>query len=351
MSHRDSLNISILLNPIYPETPVGNDLRENINNDNLYYDLKEKRSKIRAKEREFSEEVHENSEMIKDWREIYDITLNLLETQTKDLEIATWFIEASVRLKGFRGLGDGFSLFRELIENFWPNIYPVVTDEDDIADKFNTFSGLNGNNSNGTLISPIYCIPLTAKNTTAVSTWDYQQATPSSLQQAALESGSAFAQALIDDIHYAMTAYQKLGELLDKKCGLINSPPSSKIQETLTFCLDAAQKIYQNILPSAIDSQTANNQHSLIATSVQQPFVYTTREESFQTLEKIAKYFRQSEPHSPVSYLIERAIAWGKLSLPELLSMIINDSQSLDYSYQLLGVQKNISETPVESEK
>ncbi len=305
--------------------------------------MKEKRSKIRAKEREVSDEINENSEIIKDWHEIYDIVLNLLENQTKDLEIATWLIEALVRLNGFQGLGDGLTLFRQLIENFWPDIYPVVAGEEEI-------SGLNGNNSNGTLISPIYCIPLTAKKTTLISAWDYQQAQPSELQQAVLESGSAFAQKLITNIKYAIIAHQQLGELLDKKCGLMNSPPSSKIQETLNACLDAAQKIYQEILPSSTVPQTENSEYSPLISAFQQTSVYATREEAFQTLAKIAQYFRQSEPHSPVSYLIERAIAWGKLSLPELLSMVVNDAQALDYSYQLLGVQRNVSEIHVESE-
>ena len=54
-----------------------------------------------------------------------------------------------------------------------------------------------------------------------------------------------------------------------------------------------------------------------------------SRDQAFQNLRQIADYFRQTEPHSPVYMLIERAIRWGYLPLPELLAEMVGDNASV----------------------
>jgi len=48
------------------------------------------------------------------------------------------------------------------------------------------------------------------------------------------------------------------------------------------------------------------------------------RDQAFQELRKIADYFSKSEPHSPVSFLLEKAIRWGYMPLPELMQELMN---------------------------
>lgn len=50
------------------------------------------------------------------------------------------------------------------------------------------------------------------------------------------------------------------------------------------------------------------------------------RDTAFHLLQEIADYFRQSEPHSPVSYLIEKAIRWGYLPMPDLIKTMTEES-------------------------
>ncbi|MGF1722362.1 type VI secretion system ImpA family N-terminal domain-containing protein [Vibrio kyushuensis] len=71
----------------------------------------------------------------------------------------------------------------------------------------------------------------------------------------------------------------------------------------------------------------------------------TSRDQAFHELRKIADYFKQAEPHSPISFLLERAIRWGYLSLPELLEeMVGRDSQMLQHINQLTGMD-NLEKT------
>ena len=63
------------------------------------------------------------------------------------------------------------------------------------------------------------------------------------------------------------------------------------------------------------------------------------REQAFRQLGELAEYFRQTEPHSPTSYLLERAIQWGHLSLPELMSVLMgHDPSALNHIDALIGV-------------
>ncbi|MCL9781221.1 type VI secretion system ImpA family N-terminal domain-containing protein [Vibrio sp. S4M6] len=52
------------------------------------------------------------------------------------------------------------------------------------------------------------------------------------------------------------------------------------------------------------------------------------RDQVFHLLRDISDYFRESEPHSPVSFLLEKAIRWGYMPLPELLQEMMTEQGS-----------------------
>ena len=45
------------------------------------------------------------------------------------------------------------------------------------------------------------------------------------------------------------------------------------------------------------------------------------RADALRRLEALAVYFRRTEPHSPVSYLVQRAVRWGEMPLEAWLQM------------------------------
>ncbi len=65
-----------------------------------------------------------------------------------------------------------------------------------------------------------------------------------------------------------------------------------------------------------------------------------TRDEAFTMLAGIAQFFKQSEPQSPVPYLIERAIKWGNMPLEGWLSDVIKDSNVVDNIRDVLGTRE-----------
>ncbi len=64
------------------------------------------------------------------------------------------------------------------------------------------------------------------------------------------------------------------------------------------------------------------------------------REEAYQTLESLAAYLAALEPHSPTPYLIQRAVTWGRLPLPDLMAEILREEGDLNRMVQLLGLSR-----------
>ncbi|MEY0246238.1 ImpA family type VI secretion system protein [Morganella morganii] len=64
------------------------------------------------------------------------------------------------------------------------------------------------------------------------------------------------------------------------------------------------------------------------------------RDTALRQLREISRYFRDSEPHSPISYLLEKAIRWGQMSLAGLWQEILLEDNStlLDRIFSLTGL-------------
>ena len=69
--------------------------------------------------------------------------------------------------------------------------------------------------------------------------------------------------------------------------------------------------------------------------------VEISRDQAFGELRKLAAFFKKTEPHSPVSYLIEKSIRWGYTPLPELYKEIMMvEGEKIDDLFKLIGVEK-----------
>ena len=53
------------------------------------------------------------------------------------------------------------------------------------------------------------------------------------------------------------------------------------------------------------------------------------RSDALRELQRIALFFRDTEPHSPIPYILVKAVRWGHMSFPELLSELIQENPSV----------------------
>jgi len=57
-----------------------------------------------------------------------------------------------------------------------------------------------------------------------------------------------------------------------------------------------------------------------------------------RALGDIAGYFRRTEPHSPVAYLLERAVAWANMPLEQWLAEVVRDDTTLSSIRERVGL-------------
>jgi len=62
------------------------------------------------------------------------------------------------------------------------------------------------------------------------------------------------------------------------------------------------------------------------------------RPEALRRLEEVAAFFQKTEPHSPVSYLVQRAVKWGNMPLESWLEEVIKDDNVLGQLRETLGL-------------
>ena len=354
------IDISSLLAPISADNAVGLDLRHDSTPRSLYSRIRDARKAARAAERTnlFDDKSTEADEH---WRQVFDLAPQALKDSTKDLEIACWYTEALIRKAGFRGLRDGFSLIRQLIENFWDGLYPLP-DDDGIETRLAALTGLNGEGAEGVLIVPIRTTFITegGQSGRPFGYWQYKQALDAQrmtdelgraeqiakngfnlddIQKAVEQSSQEFYINLRDDVQDALGEYKRIGELLTERCGVHDSPPTSNIVGILTDTLGAILHIARDKLP---EPEVAGGVEGMEASG---PGVaggpIKSRAEALKQLGYISQFFRRTEPHSPLSYIIEKAVRWGDMSLGELMHELIPDSNSRSTYSSLTGVTTN----------
>ena len=362
MASGETINLETLLAPIGGDFPAGINIRDS----NDYYDLKDARREARDVERRFETGDAESGEVLAAWRKIETLAPPLLAEKSKDLDVVAWLIEALLRLHGFSGLSDGFTLVEELVKQYWGTLLPEA-DEDGISVTLAPLAGLNGEDGNGTLIAPIRATSITLPGAfEPFALWHYRHAlemedmdeelrerrissgaaTLAEFESAVRESGSSHFRELIDNIAATQESYEAMCEALQEACGE-NAPPSSRIREVLDESMRAIRVIAKDALgltagdeeqPVTSDGDpSTQNPGARPAANV--PDQIASREDALVALSKVADYYRQTEPHSPVSYLVEKAIRWGRMNLPELLAEVVPDDSARRNLTTLTGVR------------
>ncbi len=154
-------------------------------------------------------------------------------------------------------------------------------------------------------------------------------------------------QQLIENCLQALT---ELKQLLDERCGSDLAPPTSNIQQALKFCLDTVQTFSRIRQPNSANLSKITNDKSSVVDSVAAEVNLdygdiASKEQALSALINIANFFRVREPQSPVPHLLEQAVRWSQLSLPELLAEIVPNPDFLAHCYKLIGFQDLISDT------
>lgn len=299
-----------------------------------------------------------------DWALVERLAIQALTQQSKDLMIAGWLGEAWLHRSGLEGLAAALTLLGNLCEAYWPGLYPLATDGDEswrasplewivrtYSDALHTQMPLPGLSSH------------TEYGRTALDQYQVwqRQRTPATDTKPAKTAAEA-ANAAIKKIHE--TIGQSSADLIQsnarylQQCqrqlarieGICNAqmqgdaPSFGAIRRALDQ-LDIVLQEFQNMVPvsepqndSAVTTPEAVSAQPPAPFPVSTPQVANSREDAYRQLKVIADYLARTEPHSPVPYLIYRAVEWGNKPLPALLSELISSDAEARRLWSLLGV-------------
>jgi type VI secretion system protein ImpA len=275
--------------------------------------------------------------------------LQIISSKSKDLEVLAWLAEAELRLRGFEGLRDIYQAIASLLDKHWEKFHSVGTE--DTEERLAPLSGLNGVGGEGTIIQAIRLSPLVpGAKFGQFSLWDYQLSQRPNevrrrdeLSQAMLDAGTAAMSSQLDMVNGCVAAFDRLVSILNERCGQM-APPSSNTHNVLQEAALALRAL-AGIEPLAVEAATEPRlQHASGEQAQARPRPLTTeqigsREEAFELLLTVARYFRRTEPHSPISMSIETMVRRGRMDFTELLAELLPEQQARNAVLTAAGIQ------------
>jgi type VI secretion system protein ImpA len=345
------IDIESLLKPISEAAPSGPDLRFDAENDRL--------DQIRQHRTELDPAVDPAGKGKEpNWRAAAQIAEEVLRNQSKDLEVIGWLTESLLHLERFEGLAQGLTLMRRTLETYWDDVHPGI-DEGAIAlaIRARPLSWLSGASFLRAL-KQCRLAPAAAVDTSWASrerALALEDETLSADRRAELRSGgqigtaewdAAFAslpRAELDRTYELLTGSQGELRAIDALCGQRfageESPNLYPLQALVEALLEflVARGAGAQSAPSAEEQPVATAPTTAAAPAAAAAGPIASRQDALKRLREIGEYFKKSEPHSPLSLLIARAVRWGDMSFEELVRDLAR-SADLKQIWDTLGV-------------
>ena len=357
MEGADILDLQHLLAPLSEDSAVGEDPRQDLSVNSLYLQMKDARAEARRLERTIDTDG-DGPSPDSSWQIVLESGIEILTSQGKDLEVSAWISEALVRLHGFEGLLSGFKLSQALIKDYWEVIYPLP-DEDGMEPRILPFLGLNGQSEDSPLIQCLRKLSITGSHD-PYGYWQYQKAveisktaddaqraekiaagniTLEEFNTAVAENPARYYKELVDTINELK---QELDEFYNLFYGYVgaDAPAVSGITNALQQILDAIELFAKKKLEDARavqdpheDDYTGHEEEDSGEVDVAKRSIssVSNREEALKQITKIAAFFRENEPHSPISYTLDELVKRARMTLPELIEELIVDEEARRY--------------------
>jgi type VI secretion system protein ImpA len=277
-----------------------------------------------------------------DWKFVAVRCAKLIETRSKDLQLAVWLAEALAKTNGLRGLGEGLAVVVQLCERFWDGVHPQP-DEAGYEQRIGNLCWIAAR-----LPQLIREVPLTegggGMSTIAVEA--ARGSDGSELEAARRKTSRAFYVTLLADVSFCSEALSDLEAEIDERLGA--DGPS------LSAAKSALEAIRYSVAPYAreagvehggAEAANADEAHAgahapgqaTQAAQTGQGGLLQTRAQALAQLRQVAAFFRRTEPHSPVGYLADKAASWGDQSLHLWLRGVVKDPAALAQMEELLG--------------
>jgi len=279
-----------------------------------------------------------------DWPGIVRLAQETLTTASKDLLVAARLTEALAKEKGFRGVRDGLHLMRELIEQCWDRLQPTIEEGDDLEVRAAPFYWLDDAEKGARFPTTVHMLPLIPGEDVQYSWLDWRGSLDGKGPVAREDFERATMMDSMDECEaVAKATTDSLGELdglvrtLGEKMGSA-APSLSALRGAIEGCQNLIGEIVRRRRPDLAPEED-NNQEQSGAPRGSTSRAPATRAEVYRQLAQAAAVLRELEPHSPIPYLIQRAVELGSLPFPQLINALIRNDDVLSELRREFGIQ------------
>ncbi|CZF78268.1 hypothetical protein GCE9029_00734 [Grimontia celer] len=330
------------------------------------------------------EALHE--ENLVAWKQLGKTLNNTFEHQSRDIELIGWMLAVQLIVDdSIDGAANLIGWLNELIDSHWDSLNPVLPAEklkgegedaqkDQYEAKVKAFFQICGDSEDSSLLyGPLLMLPIVGD----ITFYQYQSAEnkgqAAHLRQEALHllaSQKSAVQQRADNLDrlskHLLSVYECVNKytqpLLVKGVNFTFALSLiGKVQNAITY-LTGLKPAQESVAPTVDEAEpvssepapTESQPQTITQTATEQASIAVTttasfadaakvnnmnRDQAFVQLRELAEYFRVSEPHSPVSFLLEKAIRWGYMSLPELMTELMADKKNdQEKIFNLIGL-------------
>jgi len=355
------IDIDAMLQPVSDESPSGENLR--------YSGLYDEITEARRADDDLNQGDWQTELKAADYRKVIDLAVGPLTSTTRDLQIAAWLSEALVRQYGFVGLRDSMKLLTGLQANFWDTLHPEV-DEGDMEGRANAVAWFETQAS-----QTIVTIPITGGNGYSFRDWEdsktfnfsdnTENLDPAEQERIGELKAQAEKQRRVTGemwlaavgttrraqceevnlhIEECWVEFNNLNRAIEEKYDRNQMPGLSNLKKSLDAVHTQVKKLLEQKRKEEPDESDLPAEDGSVSEDGTpragglSSGAISSRRDALRRLNEIADFFHRTEPHSPISYIVQRAVKWGNMPLELWLQDVIKDETVLYNLRQTLGL-------------
>ncbi|HMP04253.1 MAG TPA: type VI secretion system protein TssA, partial [Gemmatales bacterium] len=277
-----------------------------------------------------------------DWRTIIRLCEDCLKNKSKDLVVAAWLTEAMTKEYGMAGLAEALVLLRRLIEEAWDRLYPQLEYEDDLEFRAGAFNWLDERDSGARFPMSLEQLPVIG-GPDGFGYLDWKGSgdpkADASLRdrvsRAKERMSGAECQELAENIQQVIEALMELNRVFGERFSTLGSgaPSLSQVRQAVLNIKQLADGMLKEKggAPGALGGPGdeggggggGGSGGGGGLGSIDLSNSAAAREQIYNELERLASLLKSIEPHSPVPYLVERAVSAGRKPFPEMIRAFI----------------------------
>lgn len=232
------------------------------------------------------------------WPKVQELAQKLLSEKTKDVLVASYLGMAALQNSGFAALAQAIAIQRDLLKTFWDNLWP---EQKRMRARVTALQWFNDR----------VAVAVNARNA-------------GEQDREGLEKCSAAIKELSDAVAEKFTEEKP-------DLGAISRAFVDKLG-TLAGGGEPAAQGEQAMADSGTEAAPSGGGGG--------GGPIKNRSDAFRKLQEVANWLKRNDPHSPVAMLVQRAVAWGSMSLEQVLTELVRNSDVRDRIFEELGVKK-----------